>query len=47
VNTDSTREKLRTLGNNPKPGTPEDFTTVVSEYVDRWTGVIKRLGITL
>ncbi len=47
INTDATQERLRTLGSNPKPGTPEDFTAVVAEYVERWTGVIGRLGITL
>ena len=33
------------MGNNPKPGTPEEFTQTVAQYVARWTGVIEKLGI--
>jgi tripartite-type tricarboxylate transporter receptor subunit TctC len=45
VNTESMRERLQTMANSPKAGTPEEFTTTVTEYVERWTGVINRLGI--
>ena len=45
VNADTTRERLLAMGNSPKPGTPEEFTDTVSQYVARWNGVIDKLGI--
>jgi tripartite-type tricarboxylate transporter receptor subunit TctC len=45
VNTEAMRERLRTMGNTAKAGTPEEFTQIVTQYVERWTGVINRLGI--
>jgi hypothetical protein len=33
------------MGNNPKAGTPEEFTETVAQYVARWSGVIEKLGI--
>ena len=45
VNAEPTKERLRTMGNTAKAGTPEDLTTTVTQYVERWSGVINRLGI--
>lgn len=45
IKADATQERLRAMGNNPKPGTPEEFTDTVAQYVARWTGVIEKLGI--
>jgi tripartite-type tricarboxylate transporter receptor subunit TctC len=45
VAADTTKERLLAMGNNPKPGTPEQFTETVAQYVARWTGVIEKLGI--
>ena len=45
VNTDVMRERLATMANKAKAGTPEEFTAIVAEYVARWTGVIDKLGI--
>jgi tripartite-type tricarboxylate transporter receptor subunit TctC len=45
VNTDAMRERLATMANKAKAGTPEEFTAIVAEYVARWTGVIDKLGI--
>jgi tripartite-type tricarboxylate transporter receptor subunit TctC len=45
VNADATRERLRQMGNTAKAGTPEELTATVTQYVERWTGVINRLGI--
>jgi tripartite-type tricarboxylate transporter receptor subunit TctC len=45
VNTDAMRERLAGMANKAKAGTPEEFQTVVAEYVARWTGVIEKLGI--
>ena len=39
------RERLASMANKAKAGTPEDFTETVAEYVARWTGVIEKLGI--
>ncbi len=45
VNTDAMRERLLGMANHAKPGTPEEFTQTVAQYVTRWTAVIERLGI--
>ena len=45
VNTEEMRERLRAMGNTAKAGTPEEFTQTVSQYVERWSAVIDRLGI--
>ena len=45
VNTEVMRERLATMANKAKAGTPEEFTAIVAEYVARWTGVIDKLGI--
>ena len=45
MNTDAVKERMRTMGNTAKAGTPEEFTQTVAEYVARWTGVIEQLGI--
>jgi len=45
VNAEATKERLRTMGNTAKAGTPEELTATVAQYVERWTGVINRLGI--
>ena len=46
VNTDAVKDRMRTMGNIAKTGSPEEFTQTVAEYVARWTGVIQQLGIT-
>ncbi len=46
VNTDEVKDRMRSMGNTAKPGTPEEFTQTVAEYVTRWTGVIEQLGLT-
>ena len=45
VNTDAMRERLATMANKAKGGTPEEFTATVAQYVERWSGVIEKLGI--
>jgi tripartite-type tricarboxylate transporter receptor subunit TctC len=45
VNSEAVGERLRTMANTPKAGTPEEFTATVAQYVERWTGVIQKLGI--
>ena len=45
VNNEATRERLRTMGNSAKAGSPEELTATVIQYVERWTGVINRLRI--
>jgi len=45
VNTEAIRDRLRTMGNSAKAGTPEEFTQTVAEYVERWGGVINSLGL--
>jgi tripartite-type tricarboxylate transporter receptor subunit TctC len=45
VNTEAVRDRLRTMGNSAKAGTPEEFTQTVAEYVERWGGVINSLGL--
>ena len=45
VNTDAMRERLATMANKARAGTPEDFTETVAQYVARWNGVIEKLGI--
>ena len=45
VNTDAMRERLATMANKAKAGTPEEFTATVAQYVERWSGVIEKLGI--
>ena len=44
VNTEAVRDRLRTMGNSAKAGTPEEFTQTVAQYVERWGGVINSLG---
>jgi tripartite-type tricarboxylate transporter receptor subunit TctC len=45
VAAEPTKERLRAMGNNPKSGSPQEFTETVAQYVARWTGVIEKLGI--
>jgi tripartite-type tricarboxylate transporter receptor subunit TctC len=45
VAADATRDRLRALGNTAKSGTPEELTQTVAQYVERWTGVINKLGL--
>jgi tripartite-type tricarboxylate transporter receptor subunit TctC len=45
VNTDTMRERLATMANKARAGSPEDFTETVAQYVARWNGVIEKLGI--
>ena len=45
VNTEAVQDRLRIMANKPKAGTPEEFTATVAQYVERWTGVIQKLGI--
>ncbi len=45
VRSEAAGEKLRGMANNPKAGTPAEFTETVAQYVARWTGVIEKLGI--
>lgn len=45
VNAEPTRERLRTMGNTAKAGTPEELAAMVAQYVERWTDVINQLGI--
>jgi hypothetical protein len=45
VNTDAMRQRLATMANKAKAGTPEDFAETVAQYVARWSGVIEKLGI--
>ena len=45
VKTDAMQERLRGMANKAIGGTPEEFTTTVAQYVERWTGVINKLGI--
>jgi len=40
-----TIELLEKLGVNPRPGTPEDFTTFIARETEKWTAVAKRAGI--
>jgi tripartite-type tricarboxylate transporter receptor subunit TctC len=45
VQAESTKERLRALGNTAKSGTPEEVTQVAAEYVARWKQVVEKLGI--
>jgi tripartite-type tricarboxylate transporter receptor subunit TctC len=45
VNDPAIQERLRTLGNNPQPSTPEEFSKRVEGDVSRWTRLIADLGI--
>ena len=45
VNTDAMRERLATMANKARAGSPEDFAETVAQYVARWNGVIEKLGI--
>jgi len=45
VNDETVKARLRQMGNTPKAGTPEELTATVTQYVERWTAVINRLGI--
>ncbi len=45
VNSEVVRDRLRTMGNSAKAGTPEEFTQTVAQYVERWSGVINSLGL--
>jgi tripartite-type tricarboxylate transporter receptor subunit TctC len=45
VNSEMVRDRLRTMGNSAKAGTPEEFTRTVAQYVERWSGVINSLGL--
>ncbi len=45
VNTDAMRQRLAGMANKAKGGTPEEFTATVAQYVERWSGVIGKLGI--
>ena len=45
VNSDAMRERLLTMANHARAGTPEEFTATVAQYVARWTAVIEKLGI--
>jgi tripartite-type tricarboxylate transporter receptor subunit TctC len=45
VNTDAMRERLAKMANRARAGTPDEFTATVAQYVERWSGVIEKLGI--
>ena len=45
VNTDAMRQRLAAMGNTAKAGTPEEFAATVAQYVERWLGIIEKLGI--
>ena len=47
INTPSVRDRLVTMGLDPKPGTPEEFGVFIKKEVAKWTDVARRANVRL
>jgi tripartite-type tricarboxylate transporter receptor subunit TctC len=47
LNSAETHASLAKLGAEPKPGSPQDFATLIAAEAQKWTAVAKSAGVTM